>query len=120
MIDLTRESPVTFAAAPQVVPAINAVAGMEARPVLCERTIYNWATKGKRGVILESAAMGGILVTSREALQRFFSRVSAAREEKLFQSRNPQEKGRGMVRRPRISQKRNEQARSQLLREHGV
>ena len=89
MIDLSRGTPVTFEAAPALVPAINAVAGMEARRQLHPRTLYNWATKGKRGVVLESAAIGGILVTSREALQRFFTRLSAARKEKLPQQSLP-------------------------------
>jgi uncharacterized protein DUF1580 len=41
-------------------------------------TIYRWATAGCRGVVLESIQIGGTRCTSREALQRFFERLSAA------------------------------------------
>jgi Protein of unknown function (DUF1580) len=121
MIDLTRESPVTFEAAPALVPAINSVAGMEARRSLNPRTIYNWASRGKRGVILESAAIGGILVTTREALQRFFQRLSAVREERLLNQRFEQHQSTDTSRRtPRRSTQRNLEARERLQREHGV
>jgi hypothetical protein len=38
---------------------------------------YRWTTVGCRGVILESIQIGGTRCTSREALQRFFERLSA-------------------------------------------
>jgi hypothetical protein len=40
-------------------------------------TIYRWATAGCRGVILETIQIGATRCTSREALQRFFERLSA-------------------------------------------
>jgi Protein of unknown function (DUF1580) len=40
-------------------------------------TLYRWATVGCRGVILETIQIGGTRCTSREALQRFFERLSA-------------------------------------------
>lgn len=86
-IDLEREAPITLAEAPKLIPAINAVPGMEARKPLHQRTVYNWATKGKRGVILETVPVGGILVTSRQAIQRFFGKLASAREQRCFERR---------------------------------
>lgn len=83
MIDLSRETPVTLDAAPALLPAINAVPGMDARKPLCSRTIYNWATKGNRGVILETVQLGGIIATTREAIARFFDELTARRERRL-------------------------------------
>lgn len=40
-------------------------------------TIYRWALSGCRGIILETIQVGGTRCTSREALQRFFERLSA-------------------------------------------
>jgi hypothetical protein len=48
-----------------------------ARPNLA--TIYRWSDSGCRGVILESIQIGGTRCTSKEALQRFFDRLSADR-----------------------------------------
>jgi hypothetical protein len=39
-------------------------------------TLFRWTTIGCRGVILESLQCGGTRCTSREALQRFFERLS--------------------------------------------
>jgi hypothetical protein len=44
-------------------------------------TLYRWVREGVRGVKLEAIAVGGGLCTSREALERFFSEVTAARAE---------------------------------------
>ena len=40
-------------------------------------TLYRWATAGCRGVRLETIQVGATRCTSREALQRFFERLSA-------------------------------------------
>ncbi len=40
-------------------------------------TLWRWATRGLRGVRLETLRCGGTLVTSREAIQRFFEQLSA-------------------------------------------
>lgn len=79
MLDLEREQPVTLANVPKLIPAINAVPGMDARKPLHPKTISNWATRGKRGVVLETVPIGGLLVTTREALQRFFGQLAALR-----------------------------------------
>ena len=38
--------------------------------------IYRWSTVGCRGVVLETIQVGGTRCTSREALERFFHRLS--------------------------------------------
>src|SRR5262245_17478042 len=38
--------------------------------------LYRWSTIGCRGVILETIQVGATRCTSREALQRFFERLS--------------------------------------------
>src|SRR4028118_20809 len=42
-------------------------------------TLFRWSTAGCRGVVLEAIQVGGTRCTSREALQRFFERLSAPR-----------------------------------------
>ena len=39
-------------------------------------TLYRWAKRGLRGVVLETLQVGGTLCTSREALQRFFESLT--------------------------------------------
>ncbi|WP_165251238.1 DUF1580 domain-containing protein [Paludisphaera soli] len=39
-------------------------------------TLYRWATAGCRGVVLETIQVGATRCTRREALQRFFERLS--------------------------------------------
>ena len=39
--------------------------------------LYRWSTVGCRGVVLETLQCGATRCTSREALQRFFERLSA-------------------------------------------
>jgi hypothetical protein len=39
-------------------------------------TLFRWSTVGCRGVVLETLQVGGTRCTSREALQRFFERLS--------------------------------------------
>ncbi len=43
-------------------------------------TLYRWASRGICGVRLETLRLGGGLVTSAEALQRFAERVTATRD----------------------------------------
>lgn len=116
MIDLSRETPVTLREAPALVPTINAVPGMEARKPLHPRTVYNWATRGKRGVKLETAPIGGILVTSREALQRFFARLAVARETRFAEQEHDTQRRRSS----RHRTKEYQAARMRLATEHGI
>ena len=39
-------------------------------------TLHRWATRGLRGVVLETIRIGGTRCTSLQALQRFFDRLS--------------------------------------------
>jgi hypothetical protein len=39
-------------------------------------SLYRWTVSGCRGVVLESIQVGGTRCTSREALERFFDRLS--------------------------------------------
>lgn len=40
-------------------------------------TLYRWSTIGCKGVVLETAQIGGTRCTSREALDRFFAALTA-------------------------------------------
>lgn len=40
--------------------------------------VYRWTVDGCRGVVLESIQVGGTRCTSREAIGRFFERLTAA------------------------------------------
>jgi hypothetical protein len=42
-------------------------------------TVYRWSTGGVRGVVLETIQVGGTRCTSKEAVQRFCERLTAAR-----------------------------------------
>jgi len=42
-------------------------------------TLYRWATRGSRGVVLDALRTPGGLVTTKEALRRFFAELSKAR-----------------------------------------
>lgn len=116
MIDLERETPVTLAEAPRLIPAINAVPGMEARKPLHPRTVYNWATRGKRGVILETASLGGILVTTREAINRFITHLTAAREQRMLDRGRNHEP----ARRRRTDATGYARTRTKLAADHGI
>jgi len=118
MIDLEREAPITLAEAPKLIPAINAAPGMDARKPLHQRTIYNWATRGKRGVVLESVMIGGVIVTTREAIQRFLQRLSIARETQFAARESEYDPRRRHPIRRRTKQQ--IEARLKLARDHGI
>jgi hypothetical protein len=44
-------------------------------------TLWRWASCGLRGVILETVFLGGVRVTSTDALRRFFSAVQQRHQE---------------------------------------
>lgn len=70
MIDPTTESLVSLTEATKRLPRRRA----GKRPNVS--TLYRWSTAGCRGVILESIQIGGTRCTSREALARFFCRLT--------------------------------------------
>ena len=71
-IDLQTETVFTFAEAAKRLPRRR-----QGRPVHVA-TIHRWAKAGVRGVRLESLRLGGGLVTSAEALQRFAERLTGS------------------------------------------
>jgi hypothetical protein len=75
MIDLQSEDVVTLTRAAKLLPKND-----RDKPVHVS-TLYRWATRGVgsggQKVRLETLRLGGVRVTSREALQRFAERVTA-------------------------------------------
>ena len=71
MIDREIETPINLKDAAALLPAIRA----GKRPDTC--TLYRWTTHGCRGIVLDSIVIGGTRCTSREALERFFSALTA-------------------------------------------
>ena len=70
MIDLTTEELISLKDACQLLPRRR----RGRKPSFS--TIWRWALHGARGVKLETLRVGGTLCTSREALQRFFDKLS--------------------------------------------
>lgn len=91
MIDLDRETPVTLAEAPALIPTINALPGMTARKPITRRTIYNWARRGHHGVVLDTLPIGGVIITTQQAMQRFFEQLSVVRQNRI--ERRPRDRG---------------------------
>jgi hypothetical protein len=75
-------------------------------------TIYKWATRGVGGCRLETILCGGVRCTSKEALQRFFERVTIARDGKAS---GPSADG-GMSRSPQARLRASERAAAELRR----
>ena len=51
--------------------------GSHARPrKICRTTVYRWASRGIRGIVLPTLRVGGQKVTSEEALVDWLNRVS--------------------------------------------
>jgi hypothetical protein len=72
VIDLQRETLLSFAAAGRYLASVRG--GRPAAP----STFYRWATRGLRGHTLEVVRCGGRVVTSAEALQRFFDALTGS------------------------------------------
>ena len=71
MIDVSKESLISLAECAKRLPARRA----GKRPhVSC---VYRWTVAGCRGVVLESVQIGATRCTSNEALERFFSALTA-------------------------------------------
>jgi len=70
-------------------------------------TVYRWCKRGIAGVRLESIHVGGVMMTSRQALQRFFERVTEARR---VQEQAELDARSGEVERSRATQRRLESA----------
>lgn len=79
-MDLGTETPLTLSEAALIVPRLS---GKPAKV----RTLYKWARQGVRGISLETAMIGGRLVTSRQALDRFFSQLVSIRQYRIDANR---------------------------------
>lgn len=71
MIELSQETVLSFSEAAGRVPSFRP--GRKTHVA----TLHRWAKQGVRGIKLDSARLGGRLVTSAEALQRFADALSA-------------------------------------------
>jgi hypothetical protein len=73
-IDLNHETLLPLSAAPSIpwMPRRR-----DGKP-LNASTIYRWTTHGIRGHRLEYLQMGGVRITSHQALERFFARLGPA------------------------------------------
>jgi len=67
MIDYEYESLLTFAEATKTIPT---------RPALSQ--LYRWSERGIRGIKLEFVQLGGRRCTSKQALGRFFTKLTVA------------------------------------------
>jgi len=86
MIDLQTETVVTFREAAKLIPR------RRAGKKCAVSTLHRWRLKGIRGARLETAMVGGIRVTSVEAIQRFVDRLSndPGRAAQVCTSRTPE------------------------------
>jgi hypothetical protein len=72
MIDALTEDLISLATAAKSLPTRRG----GKRPNVS--TIYRWTVAGCKGVVLEAIQVGGSRCTSREALARFFARLTEA------------------------------------------
>ena len=70
-IDTLAERPIPLTQAARLIPRRRA--GRKCNVA----TLYRWSVVGCRGTVLETIQIGGTRCTSREALQRFFDRLTA-------------------------------------------
>ena len=71
-VDVLGEETLTLAEAARALPRLR-----KGKKVHVS-TLYRWISRGLNGVRLEAGKLGRTVVTSREALQRFSERLSAA------------------------------------------
>lgn len=73
--DLFTEELISLKDVPNFLPVI------EGKKKTHYSTVYRWWKKGVQGVHLEVASIGSKMVTSKQAVTRFLSRLSEARGE---------------------------------------
>ena len=71
MIDQSNETVISLSEAAKLIPPVRA--GKHLHP----SCLYRWTSTGCRGVLLDVIVIGGTRMTSREALDRFFSALTA-------------------------------------------
>ena len=81
MIDLASERPIPLGSCPKalahMIPDRNdGSGGARGSKKIHISTVHRWASRGLRGVRLETICCGGVRCTSAQALQRFFERLS--------------------------------------------
>jgi hypothetical protein len=74
-------------------------------------TLWRWSLRGVKGIRLETVMIGGIRYTSREALERFVARTTAAADGTTPTIRTPAQRQRA------IEAAERELADSEILRE---
>src|SRR3989442_321478 len=90
MIDTANEQLLPLSAAARELPSRSGARGINVS------TVWRWSLRGVRGVRLETALIGGIRMTSREALARFFSRTTAAADGTIQTIRTPKQRQRAI------------------------
>ena len=70
MTDLLSEELAPLSRATRWVPSIREGTGVN------PSTIWRWINRGVRGIRLEHLEIGGVTMTSREALSRFFAHLT--------------------------------------------
>lgn len=83
MIDMRLEPLITLEDAAKLVP------GFRANCCTSVGAVRRWALEGMRGVRLETVIAGGRRCTSREALQRFISGLTEARDGRQVAKKKP-------------------------------
>jgi hypothetical protein len=73
MIDIRNETLLTLSQAARLQPP-----GRGGRPTHIS-TVYRWISRGIGGIRLDAIRLGGRLLTSREALQRFAEQLTTGR-----------------------------------------
>jgi hypothetical protein len=87
MIDLATESLLSITDAAKSLPG---------RPHVS--TLHRWRLRGIRGIKLETILLGGKRLTSREALQRFADRTTAAASGEPVSVRTPTQRAKAIGR----------------------
>jgi hypothetical protein len=70
-IDPLQKNTLTLAQAAKQLPSLR-----KGRPI-SSSTLWRWALRGLRGVRLTTAKIGGVRVTTEDALREFFAKLSA-------------------------------------------
>lgn len=92
MIDTSVEEPIPLSVAARETTNRRGSRGI-ATP-----TAWRWAMKGVKGIRLETIMVGGIRMTTRPALARFFAAVTAAADGTAIPSRTSAQRERAIAR----------------------
>src|SRR5262245_55912039 len=98
-IDSTQETVIPFSQAADELPRLR-----RGRKINVS-TLYRWSNEGCRGEVLETVQLGATRCTSREALQRFFQRLSEAKQSMSQPNPQPQFIRRTLAQRQKASQR---------------